>query len=500
MVGLFWLFMACTADIRPTRERAEIWPAWTEHTTKDSQTFQAHLYLSEDLPLSGAALLLEGLSGYASLQLNGQTLPDIEGSWAPIEVALPPLKYGDNDFFLRIRSGGPSLGYDTTVPLLNAPRLILREATHIQGAGLWAEGDHVRAVARVTGGTKVRFRRLDQGEVVEDLGTFPVQNKTVLADAQSWRGPRWQLGSGGMVTIEIDLFDGERLVDRYLLHTGVRQLTLDNGQLRINALRVPLLGLRHSFNDMRYDMRILQETGLNALEFHGQPISLQMLEMADRAGLALVIMPRCEGHIRYEPRFRMNYLLSQEQLITRQDSAGLALLMGHPSVLLWVLEGGMANQSWLQYALSDPLQPRPIVGLDLQSFAVDAQHPPGPGWVVEVMGDDPTINLPILQNSQHSAGGILSYPTEITNWLSVVQSAKERLLPQVKPIQTIPTPAQATLQAPAGELRWLESRRQNRMGVQSNAEGQVMFNSWEEGTSDIAGQPVIFKSDAWKQH
>lgn len=168
---------------------------------------------------------------------------------------------------------------------------------------------------------------------------------------------RWAPGDGYLYDLELQLCDGEDLVDSYHQSVGVRTIAVDGIQFLINGEPfhftgfgkhedLPVIGKGHNDAFLVHDFELLQWIGANSFRTSHYPYSEDVLDYADRHGMVLIDETAAvglnmglgggifggQGYTTYSPD-TVNHITQQthaqaiRELIARDKN--------HPSVVLW---------------------------------------------------------------------------------------------------------------------------------------------------------------------
>ena len=110
----------------------------------------------------------------------------------------------------------------------------------------------------------------------------------------------WDLGHGALYTLQLEVLEGDAVVDTDTVRFGIRSISFDvEHGFRLNGRTVKLRGgcIHHDNGVLgacafpaaeRRRARLLQETGFNAIRIAHNPPSLAMLEACDELGIILM--------------------------------------------------------------------------------------------------------------------------------------------------------------------------------------------------------------------
>ena len=196
------------------------------------------------------------------------------------------------------------------------------------------------ATARTQGarGQRLRFKVVRDGRVLKRFPAAQVGEDDLASSTARWSGPLWQPGGSDEPFLQYMVAELEGGGSRQL-RFGARELTLADGQLRINGRLCYLAGQRFVSHrgiprqELAEQRQLCNQRGSNALDLHGEPHPAELFEAADELGLLLVLTPRCEGQ--GELRSWKRPPEDWERFIV---SSGLRLAdarRDHPSLVLW---------------------------------------------------------------------------------------------------------------------------------------------------------------------
>jgi len=382
-----------TADPqRPPRATLHLQQAWvpvpwttTREDPSPTQTFQARVALPAAWRGSTARLVLEGLSYTARLSADGAPVAALTGGIGPVEAEVDAWLDGRLHTWTLDVTGaadGEELLAGTWAKrarLSSPPRVEL-------GGGpldkLWVslreDGLYVEVLA--DGGATVRFVAALDGQVVSELGRAPVRNGRAQLNGTEWTGARWPDGPDDLLWFWAVLEDGNgRELDRLATRTGVRQLALTDRGLTVNGGAVRLVAARHWTHQLGETLDRIAAHGGNTLELHGLSPDTAWLDQADELGLYVVDLPRCDGQVRATTDRIARWI----DVLDDQSQARISAMHGHPSLLVWSMEGAVNHQRPLLHAFSSDPIARVVAGLDLPSESLTAGapvEPPAPVW------------------------------------------------------------------------------------------------------------------------
>jgi hypothetical protein len=488
-----------------------------------------------DLPANriggGSELILRDVSWSVQVTINGTDLPPATGGMAPIHVPVGQfLQAGANT--IRIVVSGPK----GISPLLSGqtnrrarlgepPELVLKPTGHIDHAWVKLVGDLATAQAIVGNappGSRIHFAAVLDGQTLQDLGQAEVIDGGAHANPAKWQGPLWHLSlSNGpaLFNLVVTLIskDGD-LLDRTAIRTGLRSFEFVDQTLRLNGKQIRLIGQRVRPKDsLGYVAKLTAAAGHNVVEYHGRLPSSDELAQADERGLAVVILPRCPGMLKWrrlspEDRATGPCVLPDEHLVQS--------LSANPSVLLWILEPAPDRDTLpTQGLLTDPLA-RPIVGHHLpgQALATTGRAANlGPAmfqgrWITEMASqresaqDLNTLPARMVRLVWGGAvGGIVHGPPRGRDrqWTEIWQDllSKQENTPWLDTPQRAESRVEVTGLQP-GELVWLNVPGLASEGSLADGSGTARLGIWHQGQAGlvVSGEtiPVTLSAGRWE--
>lgn len=146
----------------------------------------------------------------------------------------------------------------------------------------------------------------------------------------------WSFEEPNQVEIQVVLRDvlNNEVLDILRYQTGFREFTFENQTFYINQIPHPHFRAARLEIEEDWTKRLQEilQSGVQAIEIHGEIIPDGLLEWADRVGMGVIIVPRCIGRT-------MNGTLENLKEIANQDVRLLKKIKKHPSVLFVVSEG-----------------------------------------------------------------------------------------------------------------------------------------------------------------
>jgi beta-glucuronidase len=140
-------------------------------------------------------------------------------------------------------------------------------------------------------GTKVILRDAEGQEIVTDggaSGTLSVPNVH-----------KWTPGDGYLYDLELQLLDGDTVVDSYHQSVGVRTVKVDGIRFLINDEPfyftgfgkhedLPVIGKGHNDSYLLHDFELLKWIGANSFRTSHYPYAEDVIDYADRQGIVLI--------------------------------------------------------------------------------------------------------------------------------------------------------------------------------------------------------------------
>jgi len=355
----------------------------------EEATISAHFILPEAWVGHGSILELEGLRWSAAVEVNGYDLPSITGGPGPSSVPIGTfLKPGKNTIEVTLNGRGDAqpllVGDNAEDARLSAPPSItLQPLVGLDDAVASLGPEGVQLSARTRGapdGAVVEFEAWLDGVRIQDWGSATVQNGTATLTGQSWDGPLWSLSTpaAALFLLNARLVDQAGVqLDQGVWRTGLRQFSLGEHEFRLNGKALHLLGSRHRSEGFLSRLSLLESAGLNLIEFHGEMPSRAVLQDADELGVAIAVLPRCDGRI----QATLDQASALQSELSKQDARMIAQASNAPSVLLWSTEGSALNRKGysvgrplIESMTADPVD-RLVAAWDLPAFAIPVTGP-----------------------------------------------------------------------------------------------------------------------------
>ncbi len=152
---------------------------------------------------------------------------------------------------------------------------------------------HCRTAAVADGDVAVRVELRD-GE-----GRIVARGTGEEAELRVPHATPWRPGHGYLYDLRADLFDGDRLVDRYALPVGIRSVRVEGTRFLINEEPfyfrgfgkhedLHVHGRGHDDASMVHDFALLGWLGANSFRTSHYPYAEEVLDLADRLGIVVI--------------------------------------------------------------------------------------------------------------------------------------------------------------------------------------------------------------------
>jgi hypothetical protein len=370
---------------------------WKSETDEKGRTLKGsaevaistHFVLPEGWVGRGSILELESLRWSAEVEVNGHDLPPVTGGPGPSKVPIGTfLKPGKNTIEVTLNGRGDTqpllVGDNTEDARVSAPPSILLQpliGLEHAVASLGEGGVQLSAQTRgAPDGSVVEFEAWLDGVRIQEWSPATVVDGVANVTGQPWNGPLWSLStpSSALFLLNVRLVDhaGKQL-DQGVWRTGLRQFSLGEHEFRLNGKGLHLLGSRHRSEGFLSRLSLLESAGLNLIEFHGEMPSRAVFRDADELGVAIAVLPRCDGRIKATLE-QANALKSE---LSKQDARMIAQASNAPSVLIWSTEGSALNRKGysvgrplIESMTADPVD-RLVAAWDLPAFAIPVTGP-----------------------------------------------------------------------------------------------------------------------------
>ena len=178
--------------------------------------------------------------------------------------------------------------------------------------------------------------------------------RTIPVSLTVTRPQRWDMDRPYLYTLVTEIFDGERLIDKYSTSFGIRTIAFDRDKgFLLNGKPRKLHGvcLHHDLGALgaavnrratERELQILKAAGVNAVRTSHNPPSPELLELSDRMGLVVMDESFDMWHIAKVPNGYSKYFdqWSERDLrdMVRRDR-------NHPSIILWSIGNEIPEQN-----------------------------------------------------------------------------------------------------------------------------------------------------------
>jgi len=273
-----WTGQRVWLHLESATHRATVWVGGTEVVSHEGGYLPFEVDVTDQLAPGADALVTVCVNN----TLSFQSIPPgvVEGT-----PAGPRQRYW-HDFFNYA-------GLQRPVWLLARPAAHLDDVTVVTGfAGGTGTVDYrVRAVGAEGLAVRTVLRDADGGEVARGAGT---EGTLSVPDVRLW-----QPGAGYLYDLELQLVDGEQLVDSYHQSVGIRTVEVAGTQFLINGKPFhftgfgmhedhAIIGKRHDDAHMVHDFALLDWIGANSFRTSHYPYSEEVMDYADRLGIVVI--------------------------------------------------------------------------------------------------------------------------------------------------------------------------------------------------------------------
>jgi len=220
-------------------------------------------------------------------------------------------------------------------------------ATHLQDlatrTALQPDGSAQLAIDALASGSATLTGRLraPDGRVVQTFETALAADGRGAATVSVARPTLWTAESPSLYRLELELKSAGRILQRHATRIGLRQVTIEEGILKLNGTPIKLRGVNHheiwpegrvsTEANTRRDLQLMREANINFVRTSHYPPHPRLLDLCDELGLyVLDEVPFIHGrqHLT-DPDF-------QDTLYTRARATVLRD-KNHASVLFWSL-------------------------------------------------------------------------------------------------------------------------------------------------------------------
>ncbi len=205
--------------------------------------------------------------------------------------------------------------------------------------------------------------------------TQPIHGTTLQLTLDAGRVAPWSAEQPTLYPLQLALHDRKgALIEQIPLRTGFREVTIENGQLKVNGQAILIKGAnRHEMDPdggylvseerMLQDIRLLKAHNFNAVRTCHYPDTPRWYELCDEYGLYLVAEANVESHgMGYGDRTlarRADYAAAHLE----RNERNVRCHYNHPSIIVWSLgnEAGYGPHFEAAYDWIDRFDPtRPI--------------------------------------------------------------------------------------------------------------------------------------------
>lgn len=295
--------------------------------------------------------VLYGLTAY----VNGKSIGEWGSSYNPVtfditDVLAPSGK--ENILAVQVTTRNKGWNFDNMdcwglsgiyrdVLLFTLPQIYLEDYT--VSTTLNPDGDAAVKVEALAKGAQGIAGRLvsSRGEVVSNF-SIPISAEGDGSVSFQVKEPDlWTAETPSLYTLELDVEAGGRTTQRYTDRIGLRQVTIEDGILKLNGTPVKLRGVNHhdiwpdgrvaTEEKMRRDLQLIREANINFIRTSHYPPHPRLIELCDEMGIYVEDeVPYTHGrHHLTDPDF-------QERLIARAR-ATVMRDKNRASVLFWSL-------------------------------------------------------------------------------------------------------------------------------------------------------------------
>lgn len=311
----------------------------------------------------------DGVHNYSEVWINGERLGLRPYGYASFEYDLTHhLVETTNLIAVKVDNTSPLMDrWYSGSGIYRHVRLIVTEKLHVETWGTYVTSSAVSArEAIVHVQTKLRNDDLSElnctvlAEILDPEGQVVAQDRSsATLDGMSGGSvvhtlavpapKRWSPDSPERYTVYTSIYREGSLVDDFVTPFGIRELHFDPGKgLFLNGVSVKLKGvcihhdlgcLGAAFHEqaMERRLRVLKQTGCNAIRFSHNPMAPELLDLCDRLGF-MVINEAFDKwkSLSYEPIFDTWWKADLEAMVLRDRN--------HPCVIIWSVGNEVENQ------------------------------------------------------------------------------------------------------------------------------------------------------------
>lgn len=335
-----------------------------------SKTFMA----PEEWHHQSVALEFEGVYHRSEVRVNGQLAGGRANGYSLFTVDLDPfLIPGANEIqVLSDDTSGPTSRWYTGSGIYRPVNLLVGGQTHIVPNGLRVLTTSLRGHSATVQVSVALANRSRDGHVVTVSATLRAPDGSLIGPAKTTiavdsgdsltvaqaidipSAELWSPDSPAMYDVEVTLLDQDGALDHAVDRFGIRKLEVSALQgLKINGIGVKLRGAcihhdngvigAHEFDaaaDRR--VRLLKESGFNAIRSAHNPASPALLRACDRHGM--LVMDEL-ADVWFSKKGDADYSLDFEQWWERDLEALIAKDYNHPSVIMYSI-GNEITDTW----------------------------------------------------------------------------------------------------------------------------------------------------------
>lgn len=295
--------------------------------------------------------VLYGFTAYVNGKPVGEWASSFNASTFDITDALLP---GDVENVLAVQVSTRSRGWNfdnmdcwalsgifRDVTLFALPQLHLKDYTarttlHADGSAALQLEIVASAASNVTG----RLIAAD-GKSVRDFALDLPADGRGTAQLQVTSPQLWTAETPHLYTLELELVSGGQTVQKYTDRIGLRQVTIEDGVLKLNGSPIKLRGVNHhdiwpegrvaTEDAMRRDLQLIREANINFVRTSHYPPHPRLLELCDEMGFYVDDeVPYVHGrkHLK-DPDFQQDLHTRARATVMRDKN--------RPSVIFWSL-------------------------------------------------------------------------------------------------------------------------------------------------------------------
>jgi beta-glucuronidase len=405
----------------PGRTLAAVPGAWSEQLMDGLNQFQVGWYerrIDGPEPDGWRRLLrFDAASLVATVWLDGEVVGGHEGGFLPFAFDITDRLIPGREHVLTVRvehgtsplrtpvggrpGAGPLMGHPGTsydffpfgglirpVYLLSVPEQAI---TGVQATTrAIGQGGRLELQVNVDGGFNGEVRASVRGQTLTT--TSGVQDGSARLELETGGLQAWTPADPQLYDVQIELIDGDSVVDAYVQPVGLRTIEVGGGALLLNGEPVflkgfgkhedfPVVGRGLCEPVIVRDSELMRWVGANSYRTSHYPYAEQALEIADRTGLLVISETSAVGLNFYdEPEndvARLSWVRSELAALIARDR-------NHPSVIAWsVANEPFAKPLFLPGAAAPEAVKR---GMDFLGTLVDDARRLDPDRPVMIVG------------------------------------------------------------------------------------------------------------------